>query len=155
MDIQQLMTIPLFREMSGPELDFLTEIIHEKAMEVGSAVFIENMPGESLYIVKTGKVQISKMISEGEEKPLVEMGPNEFFGEMAILDGAPRSATARVLEAGTFMTIHKADFESFCDHHPRVGLKLMRNIVQMFSRRIRENNQEYRDMLLWAMGKNT
>lgn len=153
MDIQQLMDISLFREMSGPELEHLTEIIHEKGMEEGTAVFIENMPGESLYIVKSGRVQISKMISEGEEKTLVEMGPNDFFGEMAILDGAPRSATARILEKGTFMTIHKADFESFCDHHPRIGLKLMRNIVQMFSKRIRENNQEYRDMLLWAMEK--
>jgi CRP-like cAMP-binding protein len=110
------------------------------------------MPGESLYLIRRGAVKISKMLAEGEEKTLVILGPEEIFGEMAILDGAPRSATARVAEEADLLSVRKAEFEALCEQNPALALKLMRNIVRIFSQRIRENNGEYREMLLWSLG---
>ncbi len=143
----------LFKDMSNDELSLLARLFHEKNMEEGTTVFIENMPGESLYLIGQGTIKISKMIAEGDEKTLVILGPEDVFGEMAILDGAPRSATARVMEKAQLLSIKKSDFDKLCEANPRLGIKLMRNIIRLFSRRIRENNDEYKEMLIWALAK--
>lgn len=149
----QLRTGPLFYGMTDADIEILGSIFNEKVVPEGMTIFVENMPGESLYLIRQGAVKISKMIAEGEEKILVILGAEEIFGEMAIFDGAPRSATARVAEEAQLLNIKKSDFENMCQQNPALALKLTRNIVRIFSRRIRENNEEYKEMLLWASGK--
>lgn len=151
--LEALRTSPLFQNMSDAEIETLGAMFTEKVMPEGLTVFVENMPGESLYLIRQGSVKISKMIAEGDEKTLVILGAEDIFGEMAILDGAPRSATARVAEEAHLLSIRKADYETLCEQNPRLALKLTRNIVRVFSRRIRENNEEYREMLLWSLGR--
>lgn len=153
MQLADLVDCPLFQGLDKTELAGLAGLFRELAMAEGSTVFVEQMPGESLYLVQEGTIKISKMIAEGEEKTLVVLGPEDVFGEMAVLDGAPRSATARVAESAKLLAIKKADFEKLCDTNPRLGMKLMRNIIRLFSRRIRDNNDEYRQMLIWSMGR--
>jgi len=152
-DLNALKASSLFETMNDAEMSALAAVFHGKAMPEGATVFVEQMPGEMLYLIQSGTVKISKMLAEGEEKTLVLLGPEDVFGEMAILDGAPRSATARVAENARLLCIRKSDFEALCDEHPRLGMKLMRNIIRVFSQRIRENNDEFRDMLLWSLGK--
>ncbi len=143
----------LFRDMDVSERTLLTSLFTEKRLDEGMTVFIENMPGESLYLITEGIIRISKMLAEGDEKTLVILGPEDVFGEMAILDGGPRSATARVIESTTLLGLRKVDFENLCETTPQLGIKLVRNIVGVFSQRIRDNNDDYREMLLWALGK--
>jgi len=144
---------PLFAGMANAEIASLSELFAEKSMPAGKTVFIENMPGESLYLVKEGTIRISKMLAEGDEQTLLVLGPEDTFGEMAVLDGAPRSATARVVEDARLLSIRKSEFEELCDSYPALGLKLMRNIIRIFSKRIRESNEEYREMLIWSLGR--
>jgi CRP/FNR family transcriptional regulator, cyclic AMP receptor protein len=153
MQLDKMTTSPLFKGMDATELRNLSRLFREISMDEGSTVFIEQMPGESLYLIQEGTVKISRMIAEGEEKTLVVLGPEDVFGEMAILDGAPRSATARVAETARLLAVKKTDFEQLCASDPRLGMKLMRNIVRLFSQRVRENNDEYRQMLIWSMGR--
>jgi CRP-like cAMP-binding protein len=122
-------------------------------MTEGTTVFIENMPGESLFLVSKGTVRISKMFAEGDEKTLVVLGPEDIFGEMAVIDGLPRSATARVAEDAELISLKKKDFDTLCKENPGLALKLTMNIVRVFSKRIREANDEYRDMLIWSLQK--
>ncbi|WP_432821563.1 cyclic nucleotide-binding domain-containing protein [Trichloromonas sp.] len=143
----------LFADMSDAEIASLAELFRGKSILAGKTVFIENMPGESLYLVKEGTIRISKMLAEGDEQTLVVLGPDDTFGEMAVLDVAPRSATARVIEDAHLLSICKNDFEELCDSYPALGLKLMRNIIRIFSKRIRESSEEYRDMLIWSLGR--
>lgn len=150
--LETLRNCSLFKGLSAEDLEALVPLFSEKEMAEGTTVFVENMPGESLYLVRQGTIQISKMIAEGQERTLIVMGPEEVFGEMAILDGSARSATARVAEKATLLSIRKGDFEALCERNPRTGLKLMRNIIRLFSQRVKENNNEYRDMLIWSMG---
>jgi CRP-like cAMP-binding protein len=154
-NLESLTGCSLFRDMEPGEIAILSAIFNERTMTEGTTVFLENMAGESLYLVKQGTVQISKMIAEGEEKTLVILGPEDVFGEMAVLESAPRSATARVAEDAQLLGIKRTDFDALCENHPKLGLKLMRNIIRIFSQRIRENNDEYRKMILWASEKNT
>jgi CRP/FNR family transcriptional regulator, cyclic AMP receptor protein len=149
--IEVMQATSLFKGIAAQDLEILAPLFTEKKLSEGTTVFVENMPGESLYLIGEGTVQISKMIAEGREKTLAILGPEDFFGEMAILDGGTRSATARVVENACLLRIRKSDFETLCDKNPRVALKLMHNIIRLFSRRIRENKEEYMNMLLWAL----
>ena len=144
----------LFTDMTDAEIASLAELFSEKKMPAGKTVFLENMPGESLYLVKEGTIRVSKMLAEGDEQTLVVLGAEDTFGEMAVLDGAPRSATARVIEDAHLLSVSKNDFDELCGSYPALGLKLMRNIIRIFSRRIRESNEEYREMLIWSLGRN-
>jgi len=143
----------LFVDMTDAEIASLAELFSEKKMPAGKTVFLENMPGESLYLVKEGTIRVSKMLAEGDEQTLVVLGAEDTFGEMAVLDGAPRSATARVIEDAHLLSVNKNDFDELCSSYPALGLKLMRNIIRIFSRRIRESNEEYREMLIWSLGR--
>jgi len=129
----------------------LAAVCEERQMAEGTTVFIENMPGESLFLIRKGTVRISRMFAEGDEKTLVVLGPGDIFGEMAIVDGLPRAATARVAENVELISLRKQDFESLCQSDPALALKLVINIMRSFSKRTREAGDEYRDMLVWSL----
>lgn len=144
---------PLFEGLSGAEIESLEPLFGEKRIPEGKTVFVENMPGEFLYLIEQGAIKISKMLAESDEKILVILGPDDFFGEMAILERTPRSATARVAEDACLLSLQRKDFEVLCEESPKLGLKLMRNIIRTFTRRVRENSEEYREMLIWSLGQ--
>lgn len=137
--------------LDDDDLARLAEYCEGRQMAEGTTVFIENMPGESLFLIRRGTIRISKMFAEGDEKTLVVLGPEDIFGEMAVVDGLPRSATARVAEGADLISLRKKDFETLCKNDPALALKLVMNIVRVFSKRIREANDEYRDMLIWSI----
>jgi CRP-like cAMP-binding protein len=136
------------------DLAMLAESLQEKELQEGTTVFIENMPGETLYLIKSGAVRITKMMAEGEDKIVLVLGPEEVFGELSIIAGGQRTATARIAESGTLLSLSRRDFDLLCERHPRLGVKLVRNITEVFSRRVRESEQDYCDMLRWAMRRN-
>jgi CRP-like cAMP-binding protein len=141
----------ILQGMNDAELSRLAEFCEDRQMAEGTTVFIENMPGESLFLIRKGAIRISKMFAEGDEKTLVVLGPEDIFGELAVLDGLPRSATARVAENAELISLRNKDFESLCKSDPELALKLIMNIIRVFSKRIREANDEYRDMLIWSI----
>lgn len=141
----------MLQGMNDAEFARLAEFCEDRQMAEGTTVFIENMPGESLFLIRKGAIRISKMFAEGDEKTLVVLGPEDIFGEMAVIDGLPRSATARVAQDVELISLKKKDYEALCKSDPELALKLIMNIVRVFSRRIREANDEYRDMLIWSI----
>ena len=141
----------MLRDISDTDLQKLADVCEKRRMSEGTTIFIENMPGEALFLISKGIVRVSKMFAEGDEKTLVVLGPEDIFGEMAIVDGLPRSATARVAEDAELISLKKQDFEKLCQQEARLALQLIRNIVKVFSKRIREANDEYRDMLTWSI----
>ncbi len=135
------------------DLSKLAVFCEMREMSESTTVFIENMPGEALFLIKSGTVRISKMFAEGDEKTLVVIGPEDIFGEMAVIDGLPRSATARVAEDAQLISLKKNNFERLCAEDAALALKLLSNIVRVFSQRVRESSEEYRDMLIYSMQK--
>lgn len=153
-DQELISSSPLFRGIGSEKLAVICRFFTEKEISEGTAIFVENMSGESLYFIVSGTVRISKMISEGEEKTLVVLGPDDFFGEMAIIDGEPRSATARVIENARLLALKKNDFEILCKENPELALLLVLNIMSVFTSRVRESNQEIKDIILWQHKRN-
>lgn len=143
----------LCQGMTEAEVQILAGCFTDKEMKVGTTVFIENMPGESLYLIRQGVVKITRMLGEGDEQILLSLGSGDVFGEMAVLDGGARSATARVAQDAHLLRMDRSDFEALGEKNPHLAFKLMRNIVRVFCRRLREKNEEYRQILLLTLGR--
>ena len=144
---------PIFKGLTPPEVKTLEAVFAHKEIGAGKTVFIENMQGESLYLIKQGTISISKMMAEGDEETMVILGPADVFGEMAIFDGARRSATARVAEDAVLLSLSKANFEELSAKDPTLCLKLALNIIRLVSERIRSSQATHREMLLAALGR--
>ncbi len=148
-----LTTSPLFKGMNNDELSCLEGIFTARRIKEGKTIFIENMPGESLYLIKRGTVKISRMLAEGDEQILIVLGPEDIFGEMAVLDGGKRSATARIAEDVILYGLTREDFETLARQNPSLGLKFTLNIIRIFSSRVRNSQKDYRAMLLASLNR--
>ena len=149
----ELKSSPLFNGMNDADLRSLEQIFTVKRIAEGKTIFIENMPGESLYLISQGTVHISRMLAEGDEQVLIVLGPDDVFGEMAVLDGGKRSATARIAEDATLYGLTRADFESLASTDPRLALAFSLNIIRIFSSRVRNSQKDYRAMLLASLNR--
>ncbi|MCM8781850.1 MAG: cyclic nucleotide-binding domain-containing protein, partial [Candidatus Omnitrophica bacterium] len=94
--IKPLREHPLFRNFSDNEIAILSKFVEEKNIAAPTPLFLENMKGQSMYIIVTGAVQLAKMVSEGETRTLTTLGPGDFFGEMALIEDGPRQVSAFV-----------------------------------------------------------
>lgn len=153
-DFSGLYDSPLFDNMDAADLQKLQPLFTVKRVPEGKTIFIENMPGESLYLIKQGTVRISRMLAEGDEQVLIVLGPDDFFGEMAVLDGGKRSATARIAEDAVLYGLSRKNFDSLAEKDPKLGLMLALNIVRIFSSRVRNSQKDYRAMLLASLKRN-
>src|ERR1700691_3917480 len=93
----ELEAIKLFRGLNPKELRDLREISQEKRFPTGAQIFREGDPGNGLYIIKSGSVQIAHMAGGEIRHIFSQLGPGEIFGEMAVVEDQPRSATAVAL----------------------------------------------------------
>ncbi len=90
----------------------------------GDMIMVENEPGMELYIIQSGKVKITKVV-EGNEVLLAVLQPGDIFGEMALLENKPRSATAVAYGTVTTLAINKANFETMVQQQPQLAVKLI------------------------------
>ncbi len=139
-----------FGELGDNELAELEGIIQEKNLPPGTTLYLEGMLGESMYIIEEGNIKISKMIAEGEEQVLTVLGTGEHFGEMAVLDGGPRAASAVSTAETRVLTLKRKDFLELGKSKPDVCLKIMWGMVGDFSKRIRGNAEKYSKILTQA-----
>lgn len=95
-----------------------------RSFKTDDMVFSENEPGRELYIIQTGRVKITKMVN-GQEVMLAVLQPGDIFGEMALLDNKPRSASAICAEDSVMLAINKANFEGMVKAQPQLATKLI------------------------------
>lgn len=131
----------------------LTDALHAveqtgqiKTFPAGTVIFKEGDPGDGLYVVLEGMVKVSAVVSGNERRVLSRVGPGEFFGEMAMLDDEPRSATASAEQDSRLAFITRDDLLKALTVSPGLGLSLMRE----FSLRLRDSNRAYIQELLQA-----
>lgn len=99
-------------------------------------VFHQGDPGTEMFIILSGKAQVMIMSGERSPIPLTNLRPGDFFGEMSLLEGEPRSASVQMLEDGLVLTINRANFEQIIASDPSLALKIMKGL----SKRIRRLN---------------
>jgi len=135
----ELESSKLFCQLSEVELRQLRDVTRERSLAPGQEIFKEGDPGDGVYVVKAGAVQISAVIGTGERRVFSEVRPGEFFGEMAVLDHQPRSAHASAGGETVVYFIPREQMMELLSRSPGLSLTLL----QAFSLRLREFNQQY------------
>ncbi len=135
--------VSLFNGLAVEDLNELAAVIRRRTFRAGEIIFYREDPGEVLYVIREGTVRIFLTSPEGQEIVLAVLGPGEYFGELALLDGQPRSASAIAVEAVEAYSLQRADFISTVLHHPRIAVQVM----NVLSRRLRQTDAMIEDLL--------
>ncbi|WP_437617550.1 cyclic nucleotide-binding domain-containing protein [Sorangium sp. So ce1151] len=140
--IEQLSKVPLFKGLTPAALELISRVASEETHALGTKIFQHGDPGDKLYILLEGRVRISREIAGMGEEALAVLGPGAVFGEMALLDEAPRSADARVHERCRLLTVSKDAFEDLLFLHKELAYEVLWNVVRMLVQRLRETNNK-------------
>jgi CRP/FNR family transcriptional regulator, cyclic AMP receptor protein len=136
-----LAEITIFRGLREDEFAALWDRLRRRRFRKGATVFLHGDPGDDLYVVEAGSVKICMTTPDGKEITLAILGPGEIFGELALMDGAPRSSNAVTMEDCQLLLLERSRFIAFVDEHPSVA----RSIIEVLSRRLRDNNELVQD----------
>lgn len=142
-DLNELRSMPIFREFSEQELYQLLKLAFEKKYPKDSTLFIEGMSGEVLYIIKKGQVDICKKTASGGELVIASLGRGEFLGELSLLDDAKRSATARVSQDSELIVITKKVFQEMLKGDPVITVKLLLHFLRINAQRLRNTDKRF------------
>src|ERR1700730_8574623 len=134
MDIDTLRSVPLFASLDRKAAADLSRFLSIHDFERSSIVFRNRDPGDAMYLIDLGKVRISITDADGHVVTLAELGPGDFFGEMAMLDGHGRSADAIVLEDARLAKLTREDFLSFVDSDPRIAMEMLTAVTRRLRR---------------------
>lgn len=133
-----LTNLPLFANLPQRTLDHLAADLILRHFNAGDTIFHEGDPGELLYVVKTGQVRIF-VHGDGQETSVILFGrPGDIFGELAIVDGLPRSATATALVETWVYTLTREQFRAHMRRTPQLAL----NFMKMLTVRVRYNTMQ-------------
>jgi CRP/FNR family transcriptional regulator, cyclic AMP receptor protein len=132
---------PLFAQLGAADLERLGGLFRRRRYRAGEPVFREGDPGTALYVIETGEVKILLGGAEGKEVVLSLLTPGEFFGELALLDGEPRSADAVTTVASELLVLPRDEFLRFLREVPAVAI----NMLAALSRRFRRTDRLVHD----------
>jgi CRP/FNR family cyclic AMP-dependent transcriptional regulator len=123
-----LARVPIFAHCTAEEVRVIASVAQEAHFQPGQIIVTQGTPGQAFYLILSGRVEI---VRDGVS--LGAFGQGDFFGEMSLLDQAPRSATIRALDATSCLMLSSWDFKSLLEKHPSIAIKLL----EVLSRRLR------------------
>ncbi len=138
--IQKIVSqVPIFEKLSDKELNQIIRLTHVREYKLNEAVFKKLSPGEGMYIVIEGAIQIS----EPDSKVIfANLNSGDFFGELALLDEEPRSATAIATEEARLIGFFRTDMLVLMKRYPDLGNKILLNLSRVLGERLRQTNLE-------------
>ena len=139
-----LRNVPLFSVLPENQLGLLTVAVTRKSFPRGTTIIAAGDVTDSLYVVISGRLKVMISDDEGREVILAILGPNEFFGEMGLIDDAPRSASVVALEACELLSLSKRDFRRCLAENFEMAMTVMRGLVT----RLREADQKIGSLAL-------
>jgi len=138
-----LARVAFFSNLDEDSLRALASAMRRRGFRAGEVIFHRDDPGQVLYLIREGKVKIYVTSQEGQEVVLAVLGPGDYFGELALLDGQPRSASAVALDAVEAFALQRNDFLTAVSHYPRIAIQVM----NVLSRRLRQTDAMIEDLL--------
>ncbi len=134
--VDLLRSVPLFADLEEGELERFSHVAVPRSFPAGTRVFHEGDSSDACYIVSAGNFRVTREHSDGRAITLATLGPGEIFGELAMLDGDRRSASAEAITDGTLLALPANDVRSLLSRNPEIALKLVAGLV----RRLRAAN---------------
>ena len=139
-----LRNVPLLSVLSEDELNLLARVVSRKSYARGSQILGAGDPTDSLYILISGRIKVFMSDLDGKEVILSILGPNEFVGEMGLIDNSPRSANVVALEPCEVVCISKPDFKRCLADNFDMAMTVMRGLVK----RLREADNQIGSLAL-------
>ena len=128
-----LATIPLFSGLPEEELERFAELTRERSYPKGSVILFQDDPGDSLFVLRAGRVKVVLIGEDGREVILGVLEPGAHFGELALIDDQPRSAHVIAMEDAQLLVLRREDFKRRVEANPTVAWALLTEL----SRRLR------------------
>jgi len=136
----RLRTSELFADLNDEEFLQLMRIARIREMRAGDLVFDVNDPGDAMYVIEEGNVRTMQVMPDGSREILVNLGPGQVFGEMAMIDREPRAARALAVTAVRLLQIDRSAFQALKRCGSSATCKVQRALAQLLARRLRETN---------------
>ena len=134
--------LPLCADLTPPQVTALINDCLRRDFAQGETIFLQGDPGQALYLIHSGRVRIYVQDEEGQESSVILYGPGDVFGELALIDGLPRSASAVAVEATAAYLLTRERFRQQIERTPQLALNLMRAL----SVRLRYSTEEWSNM---------
>ena len=141
--LEFLSGVPIFMNLDQDQLKSLPEKLRRRRFQRGEVIFHQDDPADRMHIIVEGRVKISISSEDGREKDIAVFQPGDCFGEMALLDGSNRSATATAVEASETMSLFRQDFLDFLSEYPEVASDVNNMLIQ----RLRNVNEMLGDVV--------
>jgi CRP-like cAMP-binding protein len=140
---EMLRAIELFHGLTDAQVTALSAISTRQTFDTDAIILEQGAPGDSLYVIGEGQVEVSTRDAGGGTRTRLYLGPGQIVGEFALLDGGERSATIRVDQDRTVLyRIDRAPFLALCDEDTRLGYLVMRNLALDLAFKARHRNAE-------------
>ena len=143
-NVDFLATVPLFNGLDRSELEKFAEVTREKSYPKGSVILFEDDPGDSLFVVRDGRVKVVLIGEDGREVILGVLGVGEYFGELSLIDDRPRSAHVIAMEDSNLLVLRREDFRKRVESSPSVAWSLLTEL----SRRLRRADDKIGGLVL-------
>ena len=141
---ERLLEIPIFAILTDEERDSLSTCLKPRRVLKNQPVFLQGDPGDEMYLLLQGRIRICCESLTGREITLAVLSDGGFFGEMVLLDGEARSATAIAESNGQLLVLRRSDFQTFLQASPKAGISLL----AFLSKRLRRSNEKIQDLAL-------
>jgi len=140
-DIKLLKNIPLFKDFKVTELMNVSMVAKVENYRQDQIIFKERAKGDALFVIKKGKCRVSKSDSFGEEHVLSILKTGEYFGEISLVDRAPRSATVIAHEDCELLVIRRTDFRNLIAGNAEIERKFYKSFSEVLCERLRITNE--------------
>jgi len=138
-----LQRLPIFEGLGKRELNRIERILHRREYAQDEVIFFQGQPGLGMYIIEEGTVDI---VSGPEKCRLAELDSGEFFGELALLDDSPRTATAVARTYCKMLCLFKPDLFDLIDRNTRLGVKILTRLAAGIGERLRKTNEDLTEL---------
>ena len=127
--IQFLRQIPLFSSLKDEEIEAIYKLSVTKKCPKDAIILLEDEEGDTLFVILKGKVKVTTFSESGKEVIFSILNEGDFFGDMSLLDGKPRSATVISIEESELRLIRRSDFNKLIETHPGIALRLLEELT--------------------------
>lgn len=131
---------PLFSALSRRELRNLAKILHHRTYQEGEFVFLKGHPAAAMFIIKTGQIEVIDYGKDHREIVIATLNPGDFFGELALLDDSPRSASAKAASPSEICAIARTDLDHILTSSPQAGMRVYRALAEIIGTRLKNAN---------------
>ncbi len=135
-----LRSLEIFKDIRDRDVGQLVAALHTRSYREGEIIFVEGDIGRALFILESGSVELTRPGANGKQVQLYTLKPGDFFGEMALLESLPRTATATATEKTRLHLLYKSKLDALLLAQPRIGVTIMGHLARLLSARLRRMN---------------